>query len=151
MYKPGSRFIIEVETVYDANQKTSMAEVPPRLHHLYRMKNFGSLVFDDWGLSNLERTYGNVGPLGIGCVCRISRSKPKDREELRRWWKEGWPEPNDPWMITEVEKKEDGSWTYHGIDRQGQEVLVDSTTHVTYLNLHFNTVMEWAKYDGPIG
>lgn len=145
-FKEGDKFIIEIGTVYEKMEDHSLPDERPykTYEHLYRVKNFGTMVFDEWALSQLDRYSSAVGPYGIGCICRISRDKPKSRKEWEALKENGWPAPNPAWMITEVEKKEDGGWIYKGIQRDGEQIEVDNTVHITYLNTHYNTVREWA-------
>ena len=153
MFKKGDKFIIEIEEAYNSTvDHTDEAGTIP--NKLFRMKGFQALTFDNWGLLKLQRLYPMAGPYGIGCVLRISRPRPENDQQKAEWKKLGWPktypEHNPSWMVTQVEKKDDGTWVYHGVQRNGEQIEVPSTTRVTYTGLFFNTVIDWSKYDGDI-
>lgn len=157
MFKPGKKFIIEIETVYEALPEHSAVEVPKHINHMYRIKGFNSLIMDQWGLRKLDPYRDMKGPYGIGCVMRkpIPHVKPKNRKEMMEWNETG-TDPNavkntnPAWMITHVDMNEDGTWTYTGMTNTGEEIKVPSTETIYYTGLFFNTVIEWSKYDGEI-
>ena len=47
-YKPGDKFVIEIDSVMTSKKGT-----------LYGIKGFKSLVFDEYGLSQLEKAYSD--------------------------------------------------------------------------------------------
>lgn len=155
MMKPGTKYIIEVETVYESMPNHTLTEVPKNLNHIYRIKGFSSLFFDQWGLRKLELYRDMKGPYGIGCVVKIKdpHIKPKNRKEMIEGEENGTepkPTPNPVWMITHVDMHEDGTWTYIGIKHDGEEIKVESSERLQYTGLFFNTVVEWAKYQGEL-
>lgn len=53
-YKPGDKFIIEIEDIYQAANDDSNL-IDPIPFELARIKGFNSLVFDEKGLNKLKR------------------------------------------------------------------------------------------------
>ena len=49
-YKAGDKFVIEIEEIYSGPLTKETDHL-----HLYRVKGFNSLVFDEYGLSKLEQ------------------------------------------------------------------------------------------------
>lgn len=55
MYKPGDKFIIEIGEDYIYSDFTKTEEQKKAPAHLYRIKGFNSLVFDENGLDRLDK------------------------------------------------------------------------------------------------
>lgn len=112
----GKKYIIEIEAMYGANAPKGMSgqTLPPI--HLYRVKGFNSLVFDDEGLKRLEEL---------------------DEDALVGNWERGYKQGlNEAWNTAR---------TLHDMDWMEIDDLMDGWNNDNYFEMPIDEAMQRLK------